>query len=118
MALLLLWMAPLALAQEGSDLIKAFGGFLSRNVAPTNPSGASSDKAADANTEPLATDNSSAPGDTSSSRSPSAAFTGKRIALVIGNNASAMARELTAAGFEVVLHKDLNYGFRLARVAP
>ncbi|MBK7052536.1 MAG: caspase family protein [Rhodoferax sp.] len=111
MALLLLWMAPLALAQEGSDLIKAFGGFLSRNVAPTNPGGASSDKAADANTEPLVTDNSSAPGDTSSSRSPSAAFTGKRIALVIGNNAyqkvsklekagnvaSAMARELTAA---------------------
>jgi formylglycine-generating enzyme required for sulfatase activity len=48
---------------------------------------------------------------------------GKRIALVIGNDgyanvrklqkagndASAMARELKAAGFEVLLHKDLNY---------
>lgn len=48
---------------------------------------------------------------------------GKRIALVIGNNAyqnvsrlekagndaTAMARELRAAGFEVLLHRDLNY---------
>ncbi len=60
-------------------------------------------------------------GDTSSSRS--AAPTPKRIALVIGNDAyqrvsklqkagndaSAMARELKTAGFDVVLHKDLNY---------
>jgi TPR repeat protein len=52
-----------------------------------------------------------------------AATSGKRIAMVIGNDAyqrvrplqkagndaTAMARELKAAGFEVLLHKDLNY---------
>ena len=61
--------------------------------------------------------------DTSSSRNLSVASTNKRIALVIGNDAyqkvsklekagndaTAMARELKSAGFEVVLHKDLNY---------
>lgn len=59
----------------------------------------------------------------SNGRSLNPVSSGKRIALVIGNDkyqkvsplqkagndATAMARELKAAGFEVLLHKDLNY---------
>lgn len=61
--------------------------------------------------------------DAVANRNPLAASTPKRIALVIGNDAyqkvsklekagndaAAMARELKAAGFDVILHRDLNY---------
>jgi flagellar biosynthesis GTPase FlhF len=61
--------------------------------------------------------------DAAANRNPLAASTPKRIALVIGNDAyqkvsklekagndaAAMARELKAAGFDVILHRDLNY---------
>ena len=108
-------------AQDAPDPVKAIGDFLSRIIAPANTSSAAVDKPAGASTVTRTIDSSSPT--TGETRNLTISSTGKRIALVIGNDAyqkvtrlqkagndaTTMARELRSAGFDTTLHRDLNY---------